>query len=195
MLKNILLPKIRKSFEAAREDLNRHSNSFTNSVNVATARLQRATYNTVTTTHQEMVRHFQRPAEATLYGVKFSPNPSFQGRVTELELLDKYIRQPRQRDPANMTPQSCMIRGMGGMGKTQIALQYLYRHQKDYAHIFWVESETGPKIIESFHNFAQTLMPTKVSKNQALSFGLMKNWFKQSNKLSRFFYFAANCII
>ncbi|XMA10379.1 hypothetical protein WAI453_003170 [Rhynchosporium graminicola] len=54
-------------------------------------------------------------------------------------------------------PSSCVLHGIGGVGKTQVALQYLYRPEDDYEYIFWVNSENALSIVEKFHDFAQAL--------------------------------------
>ena len=40
--------------------------------------------------------------------------------------------------------------GLGGVGKTEIALEYAYRHFQDYNAIFWINAETNQKLAESF---------------------------------------------
>ena len=180
MLKNIFLPKIRKQFETATRDIQRHTENFNANVNLASARLSRQTYKTVADTHQQVLKLSRKVGGTLFLGVKFSPNPNFQGRGDVLQQLDQYVRRPGSNQPGNMTPDSCVIHGMGGVGKTQVALQYLYRHEKDYTHIFWVDSETIPNIVKSFDDFARVLMSEEVTNNQAHSVDLMRSWFMQS---------------
>ncbi len=39
------------------------------------------------------------------------------------------------------SPIHCMLHGMAGIGKTEIALEYSYRNRDKYECIFWVSAE------------------------------------------------------
>ncbi len=180
MLKNVLLPRVRKLFEEGKRSINRHKEKFTDCVELAMARTNMDTFETVAETHQQVLKLAQKDKGTLILGVKFPPNPNFQGREDILDQLDGYIRRPENGKSEQKMPNSCVVHGMGGVGKTQVALTYLYQHEEHFEYIFWVNSGTGPKIIETFHDFAQVLMPDQVSKNQASSVDLMRGWLKQS---------------
>ncbi|PVH81584.1 hypothetical protein DL98DRAFT_623568 [Cadophora sp. DSE1049] len=114
-------------------------------------------------------------------GSQIAAKSKFSWKGEVLIQLDSYMRRSNDPRCEEKMPSSCVLHGIGGVGKTQVALQYLYRHEKDYEYIFWVNSETGPNIIEKFHDFAQVLMPDQVSKNQASSVDLMRHWFKKNS--------------
>lgn len=52
---------------------------------------------------------------------------------------------------------SCVIHGMGGMGKTQTALEFVYRFPKPQRVVFWLRAETAPELAETFSRIAQVL--------------------------------------
>ncbi|XXT24073.1 AAA family ATPase [Sorangium sp. So ce429] len=56
-------------------------------------------------------------------------NPSFVGRDKELEQLHGMLRVPR---PGGRRP--VMLTGMGGIGKTQLAAEYAFKHEASYPH-------------------------------------------------------------
>ena len=45
---------------------------------------------------------------------------------------------------------SCLIHGLGGMGKSQTALEYSYRYRSSYSHICWLRAESDTTLKESF---------------------------------------------
>ncbi len=49
------------------------------------------------------------------------------------------------------------ISGLGGIGKTQCALEYAYQHQTEYNYILWINAETPQLIYSSFHRIAEHL--------------------------------------
>ena len=49
------------------------------------------------------------------------------------------------------------ITGLGGMGKTQVAIEFCYRNSHGYLYVFWVHSDTETMIHSSFRNIANLL--------------------------------------
>jgi tetratricopeptide (TPR) repeat protein len=62
-------------------------------------------------------------------------NPNFTGRA---ELLDALI----QSLAAGGTVAVVAVHGLGGVGKSQLALEYCYRHAADYQLVWWVTAES-----------------------------------------------------
>lgn len=71
-------------------------------------------------------------------------NPVFTGRR---ELLTRLEGRLRTESVAAVLPQA--LHGMGGVGKSQIAIEYAYRHRSDYDVIWWVPSEQPSQILAS----------------------------------------------
>jgi hypothetical protein len=46
--------------------------------------------------------------------------------------------------------------GMGGVGKTQIAIEYIYRHKAHYTHIFWVSAVDQMALLSGFQDIVST---------------------------------------
>ena len=66
----------------------------------------------------------------------FPRNPDFVGRSDDLESLHAVLQK---REPVGIRPAG--LTGMGGIGKTQLAVEYVYRHKDDYPDgIFWVNA-------------------------------------------------------
>jgi hypothetical protein len=74
-------------------------------------------------------------------------NRAFVGREHLLKQLHDWFTEPRSY-PSE--PISCVLYGMGGIGKTQTAIKYSYIDKDEYDVIFWVTAETIPKLVGSF---------------------------------------------
>lgn len=62
---------------------------------------------------------------------------------------------------------SCALSGLGGIGKTQTAIEYAYRYTNDYSAIFWVKAQTHDSLIASFVDLANLLnLPEKRDQEQ-----------------------------
>jgi len=70
-----------------------------------------------------------------IWNVPFNRNPNFTGREKSLQYLYESFMG---HDPAQRTQ---AIHGLGGVGKTQLALEYAYRHRQEYAIVWWVRAE------------------------------------------------------
>lgn len=88
-----------------------------------------------------------------LFKMPFPRNRDFVGREAELEELHKTLRKSKTLAiaPTGLT-------GMGGIGKTQLAVEYAYRHQKDYPDgVFWLNA-TSP-LPQEYANLGTWLRP------------------------------------
>ena len=72
------------------------------------------------------------PNEGGLWGVPFLRNPFFTGREHVLQQLHAALHQ----EQTALLSQSSTLSGLGGIGKTQTAIEYAYRYAHDYTAIF-----------------------------------------------------------
>jgi tetratricopeptide (TPR) repeat protein/transcriptional regulator with XRE-family HTH domain len=107
----------------------------------------------------------------SLWTVPYPRNSHFTGREALLDHLSRLLTlgssesSSHPRRAALSQPQA--IKGLGGIGKTQIALEYAYRSrdQGTYTHILWVNASTEESIMASFLTIAQAL-PQIVASNE-----------------------------
>ncbi len=95
-----------------------------------------------------------------LWNVPYRRNLYFTGRESILQTLHE--RLTAHQPTALTQPQA--ISGLGGVGKTQIAIEYAYRHRTtgDYHAILWVKADTRENILASFQELAALLdLPAK----------------------------------
>lgn len=54
--------------------------------------------------------------------------------------------------------QSIVLRGMGGIGKSQIALEYIYQNLEDYNAVFWIDASSSNAVNDSGRKIMNTLI-------------------------------------
>jgi hypothetical protein len=88
-----------------------------------------------------------------LWNVPYQQNPFFTGREDTLQQL--YQALHADSAVALSHPQS--ISGLGGIGKTQTALEYAYRYSASYDAVFWVQADSAAAINSGYVALAQRL--------------------------------------
>lgn len=108
-----------------------------------------------------------------IWNVPYPVNPFFTGRK---ELLDSLTTSLRANQPIALT-QPLAISGLGGVGKTQIALEYAYRYRSDYQAVLWVQADTRTTLISSLVSIADLLnLPEKGVPDQAIIITAVMRW-------------------
>jgi tetratricopeptide (TPR) repeat protein len=82
---------------------------------------------------------------------------SFTGRVKELDRLDDILMQDK---PAAVTQTSvgrAVVQGMGGVGKTALAIEYAHRFRGLYAGVWWCPAETHTGLLSALAGLSMTL--------------------------------------
>ncbi|MGW6916150.1 FxSxx-COOH system tetratricopeptide repeat protein [Kitasatospora sp. NPDC054939] len=80
-------------------------------------------------------------------------NPSFTGRATVLEQLRNQLRGGM----AAVLPTPQTLYGLGGVGKTQVALEYAHRFMSDYDLVWWIDAEQTELVAPSLAELARRL--------------------------------------
>ncbi|BCS25428.1 uncharacterized protein APUU_50139S [Aspergillus puulaauensis] len=78
----------------------------------------------------------------------------FTGRDDILQHVHRYFKD-------ECTPsQQCVfaLHGPGGIGKTQIAVEYAYRYMDRYTSVFWIDGSSEPAILQSFTHAADQVL-------------------------------------
>ena len=71
-----------------------------------------------------------------IFYVPFPHNESFVGRIDDLERLHKCLQKA-----GTVGVHPAMLSGMGGIGKTQLAVEYAYQYTGDYpGGVYWIEA-------------------------------------------------------
>ena len=112
-----------------------------------------------------------------IWNVPHLRNPNFTGRG---ELLDNLRAALTSEGSAALTqPQA--VHGLGGVGKTQLATEYAYRHASDYELVWWVRSEEPAKLASDYAGLATALdLPEKDAQEQAVAVEAVRRWLEQN---------------
>lgn len=90
-----------------------------------------------------------------VWNIPFRRNPHFIGRDGLIAEIEKALAAG---EVAALTqPQA--ITGLGGVGKTQLAVEYAYRHAPDYDIVWWVKSEEPVTMATDFAALGSELTP------------------------------------
>jgi len=105
-------------------------------------------------------------------------NPNFTGRK---DLLEKLHQALASGERAAFT-QTSAITGLGGVGKTQLALEYSYRHAEDYRVVWWVRSEEPAALAADYAGLAGRLnLPEKDSQDQRITVEAVRRWLEEND--------------
>ncbi len=112
-----------------------------------------------------------------VWNVPHARNPNFTGREERLAKLKTALGSGK---PAALTQ---AIHGLGGVGKTQLALEYAYRSVAEYDIVWWVRSEEPVTLAADYASLADALdLPEKEATDQQLIIKAVKQWLEQHPK-------------
>ena len=102
-------------------------------------------------------------------------NANFTGRESILEALRTALQSGQK---TAITQQA--IYGLGGIGKTQLALEYAWRHSASYDVVWWLRAEDGSTLASDYAALATELeLPEKEAQEQAVTILAVKKWLDQ----------------
>jgi len=116
-----------------------------------------------------------QPAEiAPLDALPYAPSPFFTAREAFLEEMYSLLATRRE------LPWPLAIVGLGGIGKTQVVLQYAYRHRGEYQAIWWVKADAREALAAAFADIARQLgLPEYNGMNQYQLVTAVKRWLQE----------------
>ncbi len=118
--------------------------------------------------------------KAKVFNVPFRQNPFFTGRETILESIERSF-QTNNKQTVLTQAQTQAVHGLGGIGKTQIAVEFAYCHYKSYETILWIDAETNASLSKSVADIADRLdLPEKDSQEQEQVVKAVQRWLENN---------------
>jgi tetratricopeptide (TPR) repeat protein len=111
-----------------------------------------------------------------VWNVSHHRNPNFTGRKDIISELKSALTSG---EPAAWKQAAF---GMGGVGKTQLAVEYIYRHKPDYRVIWWIRSEEPATMADDYARLAASLdLPEKDFQDQSETVRAVKRWLEHNS--------------
>lgn len=99
-------------------------------------------------------------------------NMSFSGRDGYLGQIDTALRTTH-----------VSLAGLGGVGKSQIALEYAHRHLKEYDIVWWIKAEVQDSVTTGYLELARALqLPESTAKDASSAVTASKHYLHQHEK-------------
>lgn len=112
------------------------------------------------------------------WNVPFLRNPYFTGREQILQRLHRALAA----EQTVALSQTRAISGLGGMGKTQTAIEYAYRYAEEYEAVLWIRADSSETLMSDFAALSTILdlkLPVQQEHDQQYVVSMVKRWLEK----------------
>lgn len=108
-------------------------------------------------------------------------NGDFYGRKDVLHRLEVALLPSLDCKKGSGGLRTFALCGMGGLGKTEVAVRFMLLHRKEFDAVFWLQADEPTKLREGFSSIATTLglEDADEAKDQIASTDLAKAWLSK----------------
>ena len=139
-------------------------------------------------------RKRQKPDQEPNYPGEYKSEPRFPGALPEVWNLPR--RNPNFTGRDQILKELCVslnearstaltqhaLHGLGGIGKSQLAIEYAYRHNTSYDYAWWIHSEDDSSLITDYTALAKALnLPEKDVEEQEVIIQEVRHWLDTHN--------------
>lgn len=202
MFKNLITSSPAKELEKVRSRITRHKGEFEQKAEAAHRRNAEKHYGETVTLRQELSNSTRETlmsinedtnardisiapiyskssgsSNRFIHTITLRRNNSFTGRDEELRKLHEMFNESGN----SSEPKACIINGIGGVGKTQLALEYTYRYQYLYGAIFWLRTENLVELAKSYSAIGNKLGIVD-DKNEGRRLSRIAEWLETTRE-------------
>jgi tetratricopeptide (TPR) repeat protein len=113
------------------------------------------------------------PKNQPVFNVPVPRNKFFTGREEVLNRLYKNF---------NSSERTQALNGLGGIGKTQTAVEYAYRHRQDYEVVLWAGANTRETLVADYAAIAGLLdLPEKNAQDRGEAVAAALRWLENNS--------------
>ncbi|MCP5106171.1 MAG: TIR domain-containing protein, partial [bacterium] len=114
--------------------------------------------------------------------IPFNPNPHFTGRQTDL--LELYLKMIGNLNKIGINQVGTV--GMGGIGKTQLAMEFAYRFSFAFEEVFWIQAARPEEWREEFVRLAKNRLQLEIKNPESADadeqyMDALKDYFKKES--------------
>lgn len=122
--------------------------------------------------------HSYELISSACHNICLARNVRFFGRQELLLQIERVLQPSDSEQPFS----SLLLYGMGGVGKTQLALEYAYQKLDKLDTVLWVPAEDRTSLDQSFSQIAlETLkLPSATSSDHNRNRVLLLNWLQRT---------------
>jgi transcriptional regulator with XRE-family HTH domain/tetratricopeptide (TPR) repeat protein len=122
-----------------------------------------------------LLQRTEEPTKQQIWLVPYQRNRFFTGRETFFETMRSRLVNSKVR------PHALAINGLGGIGKTQLVVEYAYRYRTAYAAVLWFNTDSPASLIDSYVNLANELdLPEKGAQDRNITLRVVQRWLKEN---------------
>jgi len=119
------------------------------------------------------------PLRFTIHNLPFPPNPTFTGRDSEM----KELRERLLKGGGVAITQAIAVHGLGGVGKTQLAVEYAWKYLADYNAALWVNANSPEALDASLAALASLLgLREAEEREQAVQIKAVLGWLGEHER-------------
>ena len=113
-----------------------------------------------------------------IWNIPYRRNPFFTGREEVLE----HVHDALHTDNTACLAQAHGMTGLGGIGKTQAALEYAYRYHAEYQAVLWARADSSSTLTAEFAGIATLLrLPERNEQDQRRVVEAVIRWLRTNS--------------